>query len=46
MSPALLALLAVLVAVLGSIAVEHIRARTARERHLAEIVREAIRRWR
>jgi len=32
--------------VLGAIACEHIRARTAREGHLADLAREIIRRWR
>lgn len=47
MSPALLTLLlSVLAVVLGSIAVEYIRARTTREGYLTEIAREIIRRWR
>lgn len=46
MSTALLALLTVVVIVLGSIAIEHIRARTLREGHLVDLAREIIRRWR
>jgi uncharacterized membrane protein YoaK (UPF0700 family) len=43
---ALLYLLVVIVIVLGSIADEHIRTRTAREGHLVDLAREIIRWWR
>jgi hypothetical protein len=44
-SPELLTLLTVVVAVLGAIACALIRARAAREGHLADVAREIIRWW-
>ena len=46
MSLELLTLLTVLVAMLGTIACALIRARTAREGHIADVAREIIRSWR